>query len=337
MLIFPVKGIVNSLGNARGQSGGCGGEYTISGLLLRLFRLSLYGRLRLNQAILGDTVQIVSKSIAADIAKLGLVGKPTVSFQHVNHGQAIIGGVNYVAQLFLGNIASETIVHKIGNPGYILQVCGVVGSEQIMQRGCAAFDLVDKIVAVQVGIHIVVGEGVIHQIVHAQILFQNLLNLCFPIASGKLALSKAHQVTQVTSPATKIGRHLSIVVVAGHVQRAKHMPEIQHIAVGQLQIAHILQPASSGAVGGILLGNVLGESRIFSTCQYFPAIGKIAVYAGADIVNHQLYSIFPTIGLGKILSIAFQNQQVTEKGLPVAGRRLLRGNLLRESRDRHNA
>ena len=123
-----------------------------------------------------------------------------------------------------------------------------------------------------------------------------------------------HQVRDVTGPAAHIGTclhnsrsHPLRLGIVGHIHCAKHMAKVNFIAIGQCEVAQVLQCRSRGIVRGILLGNIGGKGSILLAADHFPSAGGVPLHACTDIVDDQridiLTGIFFRIGLG----IAFQN------------------------------
>lgn len=85
------------------------------------------------------------------------------------------------------------------------------------------------------------------------------------------------------------------------------MAKVNFIAIGQCEVAQVLQCRSRGIVRGILLGNIGGKGSILLAADHFPSAGGVPLHACTDIVDDQrigiLTGIFLRIGLG----IAFQN------------------------------
>ena len=80
------------------------------------------------------------------------------------------------------------------------------------------------------------------------------------------------------------------------------MAKVNFIAIGQREVAQVLQCRSRGIVRGILLGNIGGKGSILLAADHFPSAGGVPLHACTDIVDDQridiLTGIFFRIGLG---------------------------------------
>ena len=272
--------------------------------------------------------EIICKSVAARFTQRLIarkVGQRIGALQRTDQGIPGIGAQNLAPDTVLGDHAAQTVGQEVGSTACICKPCGEVVLDDRAQSHTAAIHLRCEIERIHVTIEVRVGEGVIHTVeravIHAEVSCTNVGSKRIDVSLRGIYLvsdihvfGAVHQIRNVTGPAAHVGtslnnsiRHALHLGVIGHIHCAKHMAKVNFIAIGQCEVAQVLQRRSRSVVRGILLGNVGGEGSILLAADHFPSAGGVPLHACTDIVDDQrigiLTGIFFRIGLG----IAFQN------------------------------
>ena len=272
--------------------------------------------------------EVIRKSVAARFTQRLIIGKVSQrigALQRTNQSIAGIGAQDFAPDTVLGDHAAQTVSQEVGSTACICKPCGEVVLDDRTQSHTAAIHLRCEIERIHVAIEVRVGEGVIHTVeravIHAEVSCANVGSKCIDISLRGIYLvsdihvfGAVHQIRNVTGPTAHVGtslnnsiRHALHLGVISHIHCAKHMAKVNFIAIGQCEIAQVLQCRSRGVVRGILLGNIGGKGSILFAADHFPSAGGVPLHACTDIVDDQrigiLTSIFFRIGLG----IALQN------------------------------
>ena len=272
--------------------------------------------------------EIICKSVAARFTQRLIarkVGQRIGALQRTDQGISGIGAQDLASDTVFGDHAAQTVGQEVGSAACICKPCGEVVLNDRAQSHTAAVHLRCEIERIHVAIEVRVGEGVIHTVeravIHAEVSCTNVSSKRIDISlrgiylvSDIYVFGAVHQIRNVTGPTAHVGtslnnsiRHALHLGVIGHIHCAKHMAKVNFIAIGQCEVAQVLQCRSRGIVRGILLGNVGGEGSILLAADHFPSAGGVPLHACTDIVDDQrigiLTGIFFRIGLG----IAFQN------------------------------
>ena len=272
--------------------------------------------------------EIIRKSVAARFTQrliVGKVGQRIGALQRTDQGIPGISAQNLAPDTVFGDHAAQTVGQEVGSAACICKPCGEVVLNDRAQSHTAAVHLRCEIERIHVAIEVRISEGVIHT-VECAIIYTEVF--CTNVGSQNVnvrlrgihllgdvhILSAEHHVRDVTCPTAHVGtslnssiRHALHLGVIGHIHCAKHMAKVNFIAIGQCEVAQVLQCRSRGIVRGILLGNIGGKGSILLAADHFPSAGGVPLHACTDIVDDQridiLTGIFFRIGLG----IAFQN------------------------------
>ena len=272
--------------------------------------------------------EVIRKSVAARFTQRLIIGKVSQrigALQRTNQSIAGIGAQDFAPDTVLGDHTAQTVSQEVGSTACICKPCGEVVLDDRTQSHTAAIHLRCEIERIHVAIEVRVGEGVIHTVeravIHAEVSCANVGSKCIDISLRGIYLvsdihvfGAVHQIRNVTGPTAHVGtslnnsiRHALHLGVISHIHCAKHMAKVNFIAIGQCEIAQVLQCRSRGVVRGILLGNIGGKGSILFAADHFPSAGGVPLHACTDIVDDQrigiLTSIFFRIGLG----IALQN------------------------------
>ena len=272
--------------------------------------------------------EIICKGVAARFTQRLIIGKVSQrigALQRTNQSIAGIGAQDFAPDTVLGDHAAQTVGQEVRSAACICKPCGEVVLDDRAQSHTAAIHLRCEIERIHVAIEVRVGEGVIHTVeravIHTEVFCTNVgsQNVNVRLRGIHLLgdvhiLSAEHHVRDVTGPTAHVGtslnnsiRHTLHLGVIDHIHCTKHMAKVNFIAIGQCEVAQVLQRRSRSVVRGILLGNVGGEGSILLAADHFPSAGGVPLHACTDIVDDQrigiLTGIFFRIGLG----IAFQN------------------------------
>ena len=296
------------------------------GLRIRIDRVGINGIRAVG--IASQIKQIIRKCIAAGLAQrlaIGQICQRVRALQRTDQGIPSIGAQDLAPDTVFGDHAAQTVGQEVGSAACVCKPCGEVVLNDRAQRHIAAVHLRCEIERIHVAIKVRVRERVVDFIerteVHTQIFCADICRQRLNILLGSIhfignvhIFGAEHQVGDITGPAAHIGTclhnsrshplHLGVI---GHIHCAKHMAKVNFIAIGQCEVAQVLQRRSRSVVRGILLGNVGGEGSILLAADHFPSAGGVPLHACTDIVDDQrigiLTGIFFRIGLG----IAFQN------------------------------
>ena len=282
--------------------------------------------------------EIICKSVAACFTQrliVGKVGQRIGTFQRTDQGIPGIAAQNLAPDTVLGDHAAQTVGQEVGSAACICKPCGEVVLNDCAQSNTATVHLRCEIERIHIAIEIRIGEGVIHTVertvIHAKVSCAKVGGKCIDVSLRGIYLvsdihvfGAVHQIRNVTGPTAHVGtslnnsiRHALHLGVIGHIHCAKHMAKVNFIAIGQCEVAQVLQCRSRGIVRGILLGNIGGKGSILLAADHFPSAGGVPLHACTNIVDDQrigiLTSIFLRIGLG----IAFQNLEAGKECLIV--------------------
>ena len=272
--------------------------------------------------------EIICKSVAARFTQrfiVGKIGQRIGALQRTDQGIPGIGAQDLASDTVLGDHAAQTVGQEVGSAACICKPCGEVVLNDRAQSHTAAIHLRCEIERIHVAIEIRIGERVIHTVertvIYTEVSCTNVGGKRIDVSLRGIHLvsdihvfGAVHQICNVTGPTAHVGtslnnsiRHALHLGVIGHIHCAKHMAKVNFIAIGQCEVAQVLQCRSRGIVRGILLGNIGGKGGILLAADHFPSARGVPLHACTDIVDDQridiLTGIFFRIGLG----IAFQN------------------------------
>ena len=296
------------------------------GLRIRIDRVGINGIRAVG--IASQIKQIIRKCIAAGLAQrlaIGQICQRVRALQRTDQGIPGIGAQDLAPDTVFGDHAAQTVGQEVGSAACVCKPCGKVVLNDRAQRHTAAVHLRCEIERIHVAIEVRISEGVIHTVecavIYTEVFCTNVGSQNVNVRLRGIHLlgdvhifGAEHQVGDITGPAAHIGTclhnsrsHPLRLGIVGHIHCAKHMAKVNFIAIGQCEVAQVLQRRSRSVVRGILLGNKGGKGSILLAADHFPSAGGVPLHACTDIIDDQrigiLTSIFFRIGLG----IAFQN------------------------------
>ena len=296
------------------------------GLRIRIDRVGINGIRAVG--IASQIKQIIRKCIAAGLAQrlaIGQICQRVRALQRTDQGIPGIDAQDLAPDTVFGDHAAQTVGQEVGSAACVCKPCGKVVLNDRAQRHTAAVHLRCEIERIHVAIEVRISEGVTHTVecavIYTEVFCTNVGGKRIDVSLRGIYLvsdihvfGAVHQICNVTGPTAHVGtslnnsiRHALHLGVIGHIHCAKHMAKVNFIAIGQCEVAQVLQCRSRGIVRGILLGNIGGKGSILLAADHFPSAGGVPLHACTDIVDDQrigiLTSIFFRIGLG----IAFQN------------------------------
>ena len=337
--------IVDRLGHAGCDSRRIRGEHRVVCVIRLRVGFGVGVRVRVDRIgpvrIARKVKEIIRKSVAARLAQrfiVGKIGQRIGALQRTDQGIAGIGAQDLASDALLRDHAAQAVSQEVGSAACVCKPCGEVVFNDRAQSRAAAVHLRCEIERIHIAIEVRIGEGVLHlverAVIHAEVFCAKVGGKRIDVRLRGIHLvsdihvfGAVHQVCNIAGPTAHVGtslndsiRHSLHLGVVGHIHRAEHMAKVSFIAIGQCEVADVLQRRSRSAVCGILLGDIGGKGRILLAAHHFPGAGGVPLHACADIVDDQrigiLTGMFLRIGLG----IAFQNLEAGKEGRIVGNR-----------------
>ena len=291
--------------------------------------------------VASQLAQVIRKGVAAGPAQVAQVAVEEIAgtFQGRDGLVAGIGIVHRGAHVIAGARAAQTIGQQVIRTLHIVQALGEVAGEQrrhIAGHVLGSVQLLHDVVGIQIAVHIRHVEGTFLGLVAvaAKVVFADVLGHVIDgdrITNTELIRS-AQQVNNVARPAANVRVIDAAFVVISNVHGAKHMAEVNLVAIGQPEVLNVLQARhidqdSACFLRGIdhilCLENKLGKAGVFIACHDAPGTGIVTVNARTDVLDDQCHRILARILLGVHFRHHFQVVQVGQEVVVIVN--ILRG------------
>ena len=301
LLFITGQGHLDLLGHAGRQQGTGAGEHGVVGVL---------------HLILGRQIQIVRKGIAARLPQIRICGAIQVGpLQRADALVRTIGIVNGVPNVLLRRNPVEPVFQEELDTQGVSQIRCEVILHCAVNTG-AARNLFQNVKCVQISIQVRSAKGVGRiRAVPKEILIRAGADLLRHLlhGAGNTGIGRQlYQVTNIAGPTAQI-RSALIARVIGHIHGTKHMGKLHGIPIGQGKRIQITQTAGMGAVGCVLLRNILGKFCLFRSTECRPAAGGVSTHAAANIVDDQGSATFLRMLQRVSLRITLQVRQIRHK------------------------